>query len=339
MKFLKYILTLFAGAALCSCNIEYDLEVCPYNVEILYWYDTEMTSVENVLHGVVRSLDEYIFDEDGVLYLRRSVPLDECDGGFLSENTLPPGRYSVITWANRSDINSVNDATVGVTRRSICAPLVTWQMSVQFLRLYYAYRTFTVPEAGVAHVRADMVHSHLIFKYRIRWKNKAPANTRDFYSDMHSISSEYEFMPEYFYENNICSSHDTSSHDLFDQDSRPRSRHHIKNVHDNRTHCHRLDVAMNGDKTIFGEYVTYRLRNGTPATISLWSAGSETRAGEPVRLMKDIDLSRWFREKNIELDRNLRQEFYLDFLIDGNGNVTVSDATMGDWIDGGYMQF
>ncbi len=59
---------------------------------------------------------------------------------------------------------------------------------------------------------------------------------------------------------------------------------------------------MNGDKTVYGEYITYRLRNTTPATISLWSEGGGTRAGEPVQLMKDIDL----------VDRNTRAQ--IDYL-------------------------
>ncbi len=341
MKFVKYIFAVLAGAALFSCSIDYATEVCPHNVEIVYWYDEEMTSVRNILDGVAESLDEYIFDEQGGLYRHRRVPLDECEGGFLSRNTLPPGRYSVITWANRSDINSVNEATVGVTHREDMrlkpySPYDgTGVLQKNGDRLYYTYRTFTVPEVGVAYVRADMVHSHLVLKYRVRWKNKAPENTRDFYSDMHSISSEYQFMPRFFYENNTCYSHGCDLDPYLEHSY--TSRHHIKTVDDNREHCHRIDVAMNGDKTIHGEYITYNLCNATPATISLWSSGAGTRAGEPVMIMKEIDLSRWFSEKHIELDSNLRQEFFLDFLIDDNGNVTVSDATIGDW--GGYMQF
>lgn len=354
MKRSKYILTaicaaLAAVSLLASCDIEFEPEVCDYNAEIIYWYDAEMSVQENSLSDVVSTLDEYIFDADGVLFAQRRVPVDECYGGFPSRQTLPPGRYSVVTWGNRTDINNPNEAEVGVTRRESmllsvnCSyngrsdvPPANCDNTLQSNgdRLYYAYRTLTVPEVGKASVRAQLVHSHLVLRYRVRWRGTAPVNTNDFYTDLDSISSRYGYMPEFRYRGNTCYSHDTTEDDYRQRCT--EHRHYIKTVFDNRTYRHRIDVEMNGDKQIFGEFVSYRLRNNTPAVMSLWSGGL-TRAGEPEQIMKDVDLSRWFKEKSIELDRNLKQDFYLDFEILEDGRVIVSEMEIGDWVEGGYL--
>ena len=332
-----------AALPLYACDIEYDHEICGHNVEILYWYDAEMSAPDNKLSDVVSSLDEYLFDADGVLVRAHRIAADECDGGFSSKSQLPPGRYSVITWGNRSDINTVNDAVTGVTRREEmllsvnCPHAIDPGRQANGDRLYYAYRTFTVPEVGETYVKASMVHSHLVLKYRVRWRGKAPANTKDFYSEMNSLSSSYGFMPQYRYQGNICQNHDPDADDYKMQCM--ESRHYIKTVFDNRERNHRQEVDMNGDKQIFGEFVTYRLRNTTPVTMTLWSAGTGTKAGEPTQIMKEIDLNRWFSEKNIELDRNLKQEFYLDFEILDDGTVIVSEVEIGDWHEGGELGF
>lgn len=345
----RFAVCVAAVAPMVSCDIEYEPEVCDHNVEIVYWYDAEMSAADNRLSDVVSTLDEYIFDGDGVLYDWRSVPVDECTGGFPSTTTLPPGRYSVVTWGNRTDINTPNEVRKGVTRREqmllspdccYSGPHTDAAAGCNTLqdngdRLYYAYRTFTVPEVGKASVRAQLVHSHLVLRYRIRWRGTAPANTGDFHTDLDSISSRYAFMPQFKYRYGACRDFDPADDDY--RRKCTEHRHFIKTVFDNRAYRHRIDVDMNGDKQIYGEFVSYRLRNTTPVTMSLWSAGRTTRAGEPVQLMKDVDLGGWFYRKGIELDRNLKQDFYLDFEILDDGRVIVSEMEIADWTDGGYL--
>lgn len=345
--FARVVFVLMSALVFMSCDIEFEHETCDYNLEIVYWYDAEMTAADNKLSSVVFSLDEYIFDEDGILFAWRKVPMDECYGGYVSEGTLPPGRYSVITWGNRSDINNPNDAVVGVTRREDMLLFVdcmysgsrgtrTGNLQDNGDRLYYTYRTFTVPETGVTRIKAGMVHSHLVLKYRIRWRGKAPENTKDFYTDLTPASSTYGFMPEFRYLGNTCNYHDPEKDDY--RQISMENRHKITTVFDNRRNHHRIDVNMNGSKHIYGEFVTYRLRNTTPITMALWSAGMNN-SGDPLQIMKDVDLQRWFYDKGIELDRNLKQDFYLDFEILEDGRVIVSEMEVGDWTEGGYLGF
>jgi hypothetical protein len=316
-------------------------EVCDYNVEIAYLYNRENTTNENVLGEYIGSLTEYIFDGDGILYAMREVPEDECVGGLTSQQWLPPGDYSLITWGNRTGINSVNDARVGVTHRRDMELLPdnpfagAAAMQENGDRLYYTYRTFSVAEHGISHVKAFMVHSHLVLKFRIVWKRsaQAPDNTEDFYSELTELPSLYGFMPEFVFNGRNGLHH--PAEDLYESQATLRYLY-IPTVYGKtqtgRILNHRRDVALNDYREVNGELVAYRLRNDTDLTINLHS---ESR-GE---IMREVNLGdEFFRANGIELDRNLRQEFSILITIDGD-NIEVSSLEIADWDEGQPIGF
>lgn len=323
-----------------SCDVEYEPEVCDYNVRIEYIYNRENTTGENVLSDYIRSLSEYIFDGDGILYAVREVPTDECEGGFVSEQWLPPGDYSVITWGNKTTINRVNDERVNITRRNEMdmSPDNPFTRSVSDIqdngdRLYYSYRTFRVPEYGISRVNAYMVHAHLRLQFRIVWKRntQAPANNKDFYSELKEVPSQYNFMPEFVF-NGTGALHDPAN-DRYEQQATERYLY-IPTVYGITQTAyvlnHRCSATMNDYREVNGELVAYRLRNDTGLTLNLRSASQ----GE---IMRDVHLGdEFFRPHGIILDRNLRQEFAIIITIDGD-NITVAPLEIADWNEGGTI--
>lgn len=357
----RIFFTLAAGLALTSCYTAYDLKVCDYNVQLNYHYNMENTTTQNMIDRHIGAIDQYIFDANNVLLKVVPVSKENCNGRMVSEITLPPGRYSVVSWGNPGPSCGVNRAVPGQTTReemmmmmdNPCgSPLSPDGYNTNTDRLYHSYRTFTVPETGITRMRIDMTHSHLVLKFRIRWRANAPDNTDDFAARMRDVSSEYDFMPEFISREERCRPHDCEA----DDDYRTVCNeviHHIPRVHQEReTRNHNLDVKMTADREIHGEFVTFRVRNGYDIVMSLHSgspdrtrsaqeAADDDRNNVPdpdgtMRVMKPINLRRFFESYNIDLDRTLRQEYALDFLIDGD-RVTVSGLDIADWEEGGSL--
>jgi len=337
------LLLLLAGMAFvfpaCESVLDLNDDECEYTVQIRYDYNRENTSETNLLTEFVHSIDEYIFDEQGILYAVNSVAPDVCDGVWRSEYSLPPGRYSLIAYGNRTGVNSVNEAVIGKTTRDEMLltpdnPYVGLSDGTQTHgdRLYHAYRTFTVAPTGASLIRADMTHAHFGLWFRIRWKNtsRAPANTEDFYTVMNDVPSQYSFMPEYIERDFVTQKHDCDNDDEYNTICQ-KSIHHIPMVHQEGCEklAHRSDVRMNVGKQFNGYFIAYRVRNETPLTMSFHGNNNQ---------IFTVDLQRQFFETyGIELDRNLRQEFAIEIIVDENGGTTVQEMDIANWDEGGSI--
>ncbi|GAB6010383.1 FimB/Mfa2 family fimbrial subunit [Dysgonomonas reticulitermitis] len=332
------VLFLFPLLFFSSCDIDRETEDCWYNTRIIYRYNRENTTTENVLTEYIQSLDEYIFDEQGILVAINHLPGESCFGEYITETNLPEGRYTVITWGNKAAPSKVNKEQPGVTTKEemmlyLDNPYIaagnTAAMQNNSERLYYGYRTFSVAKYGVSRVYVDMSHSHCVLNITVRWKKAAevPANTRDFYMLLKDVPSMYDFMPEFMFRAEGEASLHRPGEDLFPAVSSEQINY-IPLVHSpDGLLTHRAGAVM-GDRALQGQFVTYRYRNGSHPLLSIHTPASQ--------VMKEIDLHAFFKALNIELDTNRRQEFDLLLLIDG-GEVIVSLVTIDDWIDGGYL--
>lgn len=324
-------------------------EKCDYTVRLFYHYNRENTSSENVLPAYVKWMDEYLFDEEGILYQVRPLAVDTCEGNFISELDLPPGRYSVISIGNQTSMSEINDARVGITRREDM--LLTLRNETKTRagngyydncgRLFYGYRTFSVEAGNPGRVRVDMVHSHLVIDYTIRWKAPAiaPTDAGKYYVRISNIPSKYALMPQYYFPNGRVSTHNPESCDLYNRVCL-EPLHHLPTVYhpesfdpsDCNIVAHRAD-AIKVNRTLRGQTVTYRLRNAGDVMFSLYKAGESGENDE--QLMKDIHLNRFFQDMGHNLDQTLRQEYSIVFEIDADGNVGVFFATgVGEWDEG-----
>lgn len=90
-----------------------------------------------------------------------------------------------------------------------------------------------------------------------------------------------------------------------------------------------IDVEMDISRQVNGEFIGFRLHNEDHPVFCLF-------AGDKA-LIREIDLYRFFHTMQIELSDNIRQEFDLQLVVDKKGNVNVSLAYVGDWIDGGVL--
>lgn len=360
-KHIESYLLLAVFCAVCtSCDKMIDLHdvpLCDYTAKLRYEYNMENTSNSNRITTYIKSLDEYIFNEQGVLYSIGHLTIDPCTGEWVSQNDLPVGRYSVVALGNLTSMSDVSDnlasLVVGVTRcDDVMMSLVNRSaMSGKSAeneyfdncsRLFYGYRTFAVEPTGVSDVRVDMVHSHLEVRYIIRWKgDRAPKDSKDFFLLLKDVPSQYRMTPEWIYsESGVCEPRDAGVHDPY-QVVDQSVRHYIMKVEkDQNIITHRIPATMFG-KTVTGQTISYRIRNPaqgrTMTTISLWR-NSATRSGESEMLMKEIPLNDFLSRSGINLDQTLKQFYELVFEIDPyTGSVVVGFADVADWDDGGNL--
>lgn len=327
-----------------SCSLEDDNEICDYNIQLSYHYNLENFTTANMLDNHVSVITEYIFDEDGILFRINTIHADECLQYIVSEQMLPPGRYSVIAWGNLGNACAASDAVIGVTRRdemllqfdNPCSEYPGYELNGD--RIFHAYRTFTVGETGISRLRVDVVHSHLLLRYRVRWRtpSKAPElGSGEFQMRLNGNPSEYNFMPEYISREQYCRVHDRNA----DDDYRSQCNeviHHIPTVYtDRNVRSNRVNHQVNVDRIIDGEFIAFRLRNSTPTTVTLHHY-SNMRAGER-QLMNTVPLGDFFRRYGEDLDKTLKQEYHLEFIINDDGSVSVQPIGIADWDEGGYV--
>ena len=291
--------------ALSGCNIDGELAECPYNVRLEYWYTAD--GFDNLLPNYVYTLHEYLFDSEGILC---QTAFRAVKSGIFTEMMLPPGDYTLVTWGN-------------IDTASLAAPLQTGQTTLSEIQLYtdkatdteplyYSSHAFSVGEMGITRKRVDLLHCHLKLGVTVRWETTPPSDKGDFRMTLSGICPVYGFVPEYHL-NSLAGKEVGVPH-------RPEPAAYT---------THRTKGKMNISREVEGTFYTYRLHDTDHPVFRLWSGS------DPV--IREIDLYRYFRTMQIDLDRNYRQEFNLLMVVDADGNVTVSALSAGDWIDGGTI--
>lgn len=144
-----------ALVALTACDVEGELDICPYNARLDYHYSPHGME-RNELLGYVGKHCQYLFDEGGVLL--DTIPL-RGTAMLWGEFDLPPGAYTVVSWANLDSATAMPAVEPGRTTLDDLRPATShpasapagfpsaggWQADAD--ALYYAYARFRV-EAG-----------------------------------------------------------------------------------------------------------------------------------------------------------------------------------------------
>ena len=316
-----------------SCNIEGDLEECPYNARLEYWYTG--TGQANILPDYIFNMKEFVFDSLQVL--RR---VNELGGkkNIAAELNLPPGRYTLVAWGNQDSLSSLSEAEIGRTKLTDVLLHANNPVSPQTrvnvpLRqqnnepLYYGYASFTIQSRGVSRQRIDMVHAHLKLDITVKWKGKAPTDTGDMYMLLSDVPSTYSFLPEFEVKGSPYSTYSTAADGT---PTRSGVWYYIpEHSDDHPLVSHEVPVKMDITRTVSATFISYRIRNDDHPVVRLYGGGKQ--------LIKDIDLYKYFRTMQIDLDENLRQEFSLVMEVDAAGGVIVSSATVSVWVDGGAI--
>ena len=327
----------------------YDDKECDYTVQIRYDYNRENTVRANEYGLFIRHATTYIFDANHLLYAIDPVTADECTGEYVSEFDLPPGRYSLITVGNQTTMSEVSDnynkLQIGVTHREDLMLTLRGQTITRGAgdtynncgRLYHAYRTFTIAENDISRIRVDMVHSHCVINYTIRWRGMTPPDATNYYVQMRDVPSKYNLMPQFIYPEPLsdCEAHDGEAHDTYPSFC-DNVVHHIPTVHNDRNILtHRSEAYRTGNE-IKGSTITYRLRNAGQTMLSLHTGA--TRGDRATQVMKEIHINHYLTTMGENLDHTLKQEYDIIFEIDpGTGLVHVYFLEVGDWDEGEFF--
>ncbi|MDL2278946.1 FimB/Mfa2 family fimbrial subunit [Parabacteroides sp. OttesenSCG-928-G07] len=317
---------------LASCELQPDLPICDYSIQLEYWLSE--SAQKNELHQYVKAIDEYIFDEYGILFQINRVESRAYNKNFVSEVDLPAGKYSVVSWANVSASSKAVGVEVGKTHindlmLNLNNPVnTTYNIHEHSERLYQGYRTFSVREHGVSQVRVYMSHAHCILEVIVKWTNNTPPDTENFYMTLRDVKDTYAFTPAYKVFGNTINGFEYAEEQHLITDKERRYYLTVPNV-GSRDISHVQQAKMDITRNVSGRFSCYRLSNNTHPLFRLYAGDTP--------LMREIDLHKYFQNMGIELDTNLKQEFAIIIEIGENDVIRVTPVVISDWNNGGEI--
>ena len=331
-------------------DVESERPICDYNILLRYDYNEENHSMgRNMINYYVYTIDEYIFDENGILFLHNRFTPDICREMMNSELKLPPGRYSVIAVGNEDDRSIATDLATGAApvkgqthrdnmRLTLDNPVPMPNNTVgPSEKLYHGYRTFTVKDRGISRVRVDMINAHCLIRFRVTWRNNTtPPRGVDYHATLDDIASHYALMPEYIYPRNTF---DVKTFDADTYDDYPSEDegviHHIPFTHfeGRNVLSYRNDTRINADNEMWGEFITYRFKMAHSPKLSIVrSSDGQLIVPKIIDLWKYLD---WYYGPD-EPDYTRRQEYHISIEIDGD-QILMMPLNVADWEEGGIL--
>ena len=319
---------LLVAIATNSCDLDAELPDCDYTARLEYWY--VFTGTANELPDYVDTMDEYLFDASGIL---RQVEQLAGDSLLAHELVVPPGTYTLVSWGNLDGRSRIVPAIIGQTTlneirlehndiasESTLSPLERGQGVCQSYPntepLYYATDILEVPRSGIVRKRVNTTHAHALLRVTAKWLRDVPPNTDDFFFTLRGIPAAAGF--------DIATRVNTSITGLVGEEwiyPIPRM--------DETTLCTQYTKAsMRPNRTVTGDLMTYRYTDTTQLLFRI-------RAGDRP-LIREVNLTEFFRAMSVPFTRNIRQEFSIIITIDGN-DISVSFTGVSDWEDGGTI--
>lgn len=308
-QLLPYIL-LGCFALLTACTFEDEPAVCPYNTRLEYWYAGY--ALENRLRLRVDRLQEYIFNETGELVSHRTLKNDSLTG---HEETLMPGRYTVVLWGNLypnpTDSIVVQGDTLLGNHNIVSFPAnEDTKYHKNGSQLYYGKGSFIVGEGAVSKHKIYVSHAHADLKITVTWHTDRPNLNEPLKMRLRNVPSTYNFTPGW----QIPVANGAGPH-LFPATTSKRIDHEVTAYEDYA-------------KDITGEFITRRFTNDTHPMWSLYSGDRQ--------VVSEIDLWDYFHESFILMEENVEQMFHLLIII-GDDKITVMEISGTDWDEGGLI--
>ena len=328
MKPLLYILFMLS-ISLTACDIDAQLPDCDYNARLEYWY--VFTGTNNELPDYIDTMNEYLFDTAGIL---RQVKTLEGDSLLAHELVVPPGAYTLVSWGNLDGRSHIVPAVIGLTRlseillehndiatESTLSPLERGQGVCQWYPntepLYYATDILEVPPSGILRKRINTTHAHALLKVTAKWSRNAPANTANFSFTLRGTPAAACF--------DVADRVNTT---IGYSIAPTGTIYCIPRMDETNLCAHRTTATMRPNRTLTADLQTYRYTDNTQLLFRIW-AGNEP-------LIREVNLTEFFRQMSISFSRNIRQEFSLLITIDGD-DISVSFTGVSDWEDGGTI--
>lgn len=299
--------------AFTACEFNWNERSFCYNTRLSY--TLHRSGKANELLDYIYSMHYMLFDADSVLI---QVSDTTGTGVAYKDLDLAPGEYTMVTWGNLENSHHAEKLVPGETRMDELH-LDNTGNGNNTEKLYFSSRTFTVKAGTQNTENIEMTHSHALFHIIVKWTDFYPPLADDWSLQMRNIPARYSHLIgkqiEDYPQTNTRA--ETSSGKLI---------YTIPEVQEERFSDHTTQAYNHPKGYVYGDLCTFRHTNNTHQLVSLWK-GDEQQ-------MKEIDLNRFFNTMNIDLDKNLRQEFNLTFTIRGT-EVGVVLTEANDWIDGG----
>jgi hypothetical protein len=177
----------------------------------------------------------------------------------------------------------------------------------------------------------NVTHAHCVLDIMVRWYDGSnnPSSGKEYLMTLKQTPASYGFMPEFVVKNGLEKYQYDAGTEYYSSDNQ-KGINYIPTVSKDKQSIHVIHGSVNSTKTgnaLYGQFITFRYRSDSEVLFCVYSPDGD-------RLMKEIDLSVFFKSMGIDLDYSLCQEYSL--LIDVKGdNVQVSFIEIGDWKDGG----
>ncbi len=277
----------------------------------------------------ITQIQYLFFDEDGILQhvasLKRGI---DPDLQHLSP-ILPYGRYTLVAIAN-CEKHTVCNYEVGTT----CLEEVTLAICLQqpgSLQgdsdpIYWGILPFEYTDNNPNNYICDLSNIHCRLRVTVRWANHLPAYRQGYSLHLYNVPGVYCLSTAY----RIKLLSDT---DADPYDSTPlQIVHSFPETDDTRLFHHSKKVDMYYTE-LNAEFVTYRYTDDRMPSFCVYH-GKEA-------MMKEIDLTRFFRIQGWQPSRIAEQTFHVLMVIHPQTDkVTVSSFSQSDmagWFDGGSI--
>ena len=308
----KRLLVMALLCLLTGCSFGDEPSLCPYNVRMEYWYAG--SNVENVLPVYVDNLRQYLYDSEGKLLSVSTLRGDSVAGW---TGNLADGHYTVVLWGNLGDEGKAAEESVsveGTILEDMTLSAVTEGVPPGFRgntgRLYFGTATLDVGGGGTHLQRVYLSHAHAALSITVQWMADKPAAGGVYRMRLKGTPAIYGFRGH----REITTPGGDGTYAI------PRI--------DGTVTYHETRAAMNYEDEVIGNFVTYRYTSGTHPIWSLWRDGKQ--------IIRDLDLSVFFRKLPMDLDTNMEQEF--DLLVTVyEDKIVVTQATLADWDEGGTI--
>ncbi|MDR2475794.1 MAG: FimB/Mfa2 family fimbrial subunit, partial [Bacteroidales bacterium] len=280
-----------------SCILD-DENDCCYNVQLEYRYQRYATLGNNELGFYVGKLREYVFNGQDLLVAVNDYLVPHGNDAFFSEQSLLPGRYTVIAIGNKNGSEAITIEQIGVTtRQEILVRLTDVQENPNALRtkklmndhrlpdepeitevhgrsdrLYYGYRTFMVNEYGISRIAMDMTHAHCVLGVTVRWIDASghPMAGETYNLTLRQVPSLSRFMPEFLVTNALDAGTFEAETETFPSNDHRRINY-IPGLSRVLQVCHTVDGSVNGN-VLYGEFISFRYRSDSHVLLSIYSS-------------------------------------------------------------------
>lgn len=270
-----------------SCSIDSDNTLCSYNNRI----ENEYTFINDA--SQIQTVRDYLFDAKGVLL---QVTNRSNEKLHYYESNLNHGSYTLISWANTNTKSTTNQEVIGKTK--LDEMFLSMQTSIPNSiyqecseRLYYGKLQFDIPQTGTYRSKLQMQRAYASLQIQIKWADsqQIPKGNDQFNIRLRQIRGRYAFVQPF-----------TSTNQA------------------DEINC-QTKATMNEAGEIEGELITYRYSDTTQPLLRLYQGDTP--------ITSEIDMTQLFAKLEVDMNRELRQEYQSVLEINGSRVTIVLNQT------------